>query len=218
MEEESGEKPGEEVPEIKIDPVTTSDEDTTSPKKKRISVAAATASPSRANKTKPVNEIPEQGVQIKGYLHRKKGTFGGWERAYAVVTYTAIYFTTGEDIREYHHVCPLEGQGTVKMEKKGHDKQSEGILVRSGKNKETLSLPLGDMSSWKQVIEEVLGVSQVTLELGSEDEDEAADAPPTPTPVTKATTAAPPMDGEAMFVCVSVLSESRVYYSCRVYT
>ena len=163
-----------------IDPITTSDEETTSPLKKRTSFSV---SPNRAAKSKPVNEIPEQGVQMRGYVHRKKGTFGGWERAYAVVTYAAIYFTSGEEVKDYHHVCLINGSGTVKLEKKGHDKQSEGLLVRSGKNKETLSLPSSESHSWKQVIEEVLGVSQANLELGSDEEDEGAEsATPTNAP------------------------------------
>ena len=158
-------------------------------KKKRTGF---TASPSRGHKTKPVNEIPDQGVQIKGYLHRKKGTFGGWEKVYCVLTYAAIYFTSGEDVREYHHVCMLSGSGTVKHEKRGHDKQSEGLLVKSGKNKETLSLAASDVQSWRQILEDVLGVSGGDLELGSEDEDEGVDA----------TTAAPPIDEGRYLLCV----------------
>jgi hypothetical protein len=171
----------QEKPDIVIDPITTSDEEIASPlKNKRTSFSI---SPNRSAKSKPVSEIPEQGVQMKGYVHRKKGTFGGWERAYAVVTYAAIYFTSGEEVREYHHVCLLNGSGTVKLEKKGHDKTSEGLVVRSGRNKEMLSLPLSEVHSWKQVMEEVLGVS-TNLELGSDEEDEGAESA-TPTNVPK---------------------------------
>ena len=174
--EQSQEKPtSEEVPEIKIEPVSTSEEN--SPRKR----ASIVPSPNRTAKNKPVSEIPEQGIQIKGYIHRKKGTFGGWERAYAVVTYAAIYFTSGEEVKEYHHVCLLNGSGTVKMEKKGHDKQSEGLLVKSGKNKETLSLPSSELASWRQVMEEVLGVAQGNLELDSDEEGDGAEST-TPTP------------------------------------
>ena len=186
-EEQQQEKPDEEVPEIKVEPAE--GENDTSSKKKRGYVAA---SPSRSLKGKPVNEIPEQGIQIKGYVHRKKGTFGGWERAYGVVTYAAIYFTSGEEVREYHHVCLLCGSGTVKHEKKGHDRQSEGLLVKSGKNKEMLSLAASEVQSWKQVLEDVLGVSQGNLELGSEDEDEEVDN--TAAPAATTTTAAPPSE------------------------
>lgn len=178
-EQQPPQKVEEPPPPAVIEPNTTSDEENASPlKKKRTSFAV---SPNRAAKSKPVNEIPEQGVQMRGYVHRKKGTFGGWERTYAVVTYAAIYFTSGEEIREYHHVCLLNGSGTVKLEKKGHDKQSEGLLVRSGKNKETLSLPSSEVNSWRQVMEEVLGVSQGSLEFGSDEEGEGA-GPPTTVP------------------------------------
>ena len=190
MEEEQQEKPDEKVPEIKVEPAEGED-DTSSKKKKRESVAV---SPSHSQKGKPVNEIPEQGIQIKGYVHRKKGTFGGWERTYGVVTYAAIYFTSGEDVREYHHVCLLCGSGTVKHEKKGHDKQSEGLLVKSGKNKETLSVAASEVQSWKQVLEDVLGVSQGNLELGSEDEDDDVDTSAVPAVTT--TAAEPIEEGE----------------------
>ena len=185
----------EDVPEIKIDAVTPSEEEIVSPKRKKFS---STASPARGTKTKPLNEIPDQGIQMKGYLHRKKGTFGGWERVYAVVTYNAIYFTSSEGVREYHHVCMFDGSGIVKIEKKGHDKSSEGLSVKSGKNKETLSLPATAIESWKQVMEDVLGVSQGTLELGSEDEDDGLDAPPTSTNnyVATGTKTAEPIEGK----------------------
>lgn len=179
------EKAEEEVPEIKVE-AATEEEKSVTMKKKRMSFPA---SPNRNSKAKPVNEIPDQGVQIKGYVHRKKGTFGGWERAYAVATYAAIYFTTGEEVREYHHVCMLSGSGIVKLEKKGHDKQSEGLFIKSGKNKETLSLPSTEVQSWRQVLEDVLGVSQ-ELELGSEDEGEEVDNTTTPQ-APRANTAAP---------------------------
>ena len=156
------------------------------------------ASPNRAARGKPVNEIPEQGVQMKGYVHRKKGTFGGWEKTYAVVTYAAIYFTSGDNVREYHHVCMLSGSGSVKVEKKGHDKQSEGLLVKSGKNKETLSLPSSEVGSWKQAMEDVLGVSQGNLELESEDEGEGAES------ATPNSSAVPRIEEGETGVCVCV--------------
>ena len=171
--QQTEEKAEEEVSDviIKVEPAT-EEEKSAAMKKKRMSFPV---SPNRSNKAKPVNEIPDQGIQMKGYVHRKKGTFGGWERAYAVVTYAAIYFTTGEEVKEYNHVCMLSGSGTVKLEKKGHDKQAEGLFIKSGRNKETLSLPSTEIQPWRQVLEDVLGVSQ-ELELGSEEEDEAVDS------------------------------------------
>ena len=177
IEDDKQEKPlEEEIPEIKVEPAEGEEE--MAPKKKRTSFAV---SPSRSRtKAKPLNEIPDQGIQMKGYVHRKKGTFGGWERTYCVVTFTAMYFTTGEDVREYHHMCMFDGVGSVKREKKGHDKQSESLFVKSGKNKETLSLAAGELQTWFSSLEEVLGVAQVNLELGSEDEDDGTPAPPAP--------------------------------------
>ena len=192
--EQQTENTSREVPAINIDE-TPVEEVETSPNRR---AGNAPPSPARGVKTKPVCEIPEQGIQKKGYVHRKKGTFGGWERVYAVVTYAAIYFTSGEDVREYNHVCMLSGSGTVKVEKKGHDKQSEGLFVKSGKNKETLSLPSSEVSSWKQVMEDVLGMSQ-SLELGSEDEDEGAESA-TPTPGG----AARVEDGETTVLCIYI--------------
>ena len=182
IEDDKQEKPPEEeIPEIKVEPAEGEEE--MAPKKKRTSFAV---SPSRSRtKAKPLNEIPDQGIQMKGYVHRKKGTFGGWERTYCVVTFTAMYFTTGEDVREYHHMCMFDGVGSVKREKKGHDKQSESLFVKSGKNKETLSLAAGELQTWFSSLEEVLGVSQVNLELGSEDEDDGTPAPP-PAPAAAA--------------------------------
>ena len=191
--EEQQEKPDEEVPSIKVEPAGGEEE---SPVKKRASIVP---SPSRNRKSKPVSEIPEKGIQIKGYVHRKKTPFGGWERTYGVVTFAAIYFTTGEDVREFHHVCMLSGTGTVKHEKKGHDRQSEGLVIRSGKNKETLSLSAADVQSWKTVLEDVLGVSG-SLEFDSGDEDEAVDTTTTAAVPTTTTKAPPPIeDGETHF-------------------
>lgn len=179
---EEQEKPDEEIPEIKVEPAEGGDETPT--KKKRSNFAV---SPNRGRKSKSLSEIPDQGIQIKGYVHRKKGTFGGWERAYCVVTFASMYFTTGEEVREYHHVCMLSGTGSVKQEKRGHDRQSESLAIKSGKNKETLSLASSEVQSWKQALENVLGVSQVSLELESEDEEEAVDT----MTMTAATTAVP---------------------------
>lgn len=191
-EEEEQEKPVEDVPAIKVEPAEGGNE---SPVKKRASISA---SPNRNRKSKPVNEIPDQGVQVKGYIHRKKGTFGGWERVYGVITYAAMYFTSGEDVREFHHVCMFSGTGTVKHEKKGHDRQSESLVVKSGKSKETLSLGATDVQSWKRVLEEVLGVSQ-DLEFVSGDEDDIPDSV-TPTAITPTPlTAAPLIDGKTSY-------------------
>lgn len=203
--EEQQEKPDEEVPSIKVEPAGGEEE---SPVKKRASIVP---SPSRNRKSKPVSEIPEKGIQIKGYVHRKKTPFGGWERTYGVVTFAAIYFTTGEDVREFHHVCMLSGTGTVKHEKKGHDKQSEGLVIRSGKNKETLSLSAADVQSWKTALEDVLGVSG-SLEFDSGDEDEAVDTTTTAAVPTTTTKAPPPIeDGETHFTVN--WTEITVHYS-----
>ena len=162
---ETVEEKTDEVPEIKVD--TVEPEEGTPSKKKNV-----TASPARGKKAKPLNEVPDQGILLKGSLHRKKGTFGGWEKAFCYVTYSAMYFTSGEDVREYHLMCPFNtGSGMVNKEKKGHDKQSEGLLVKSGKTKEILSLPNGELRQWKEVLENVLGLAG-GCELLSEDEDD----------------------------------------------
>lgn len=165
----------EEIPAIKVEPVEEEEE----PSKRKRSFAV---SPKVGKKTKPLSEIPDQGIQKSGYVHRKKGAFGGWEKAYCVVTFTAMYFTAGEEVREYHHMCLLGGTGSVKKEKKGHDKQSESIVIKSGKSKEVLSVAPSEIPAWKETMENVLGLS-ASCELLSEDEDDADTASATVEPI-----------------------------------
>lgn len=169
------EKQEEEVPVIKVEPVDEEEE----PSKRKRSFAV---SPKAGKKTKPLSEIPDQGIQKSGYVHRKKGPFGGWEKAYCVVTFTAMYFTAGEEVKEYHHMCLLGGAGSVKKEKKGHDKQSESLVIKSGKSKEVLSVAPAEIPAWKQTLEDALGLSG-SCEFHSEDEDDAGAASATAEPI-----------------------------------
>ena len=171
--QQTEEKAEEEVSDviIKVEPAT-EEEKSAAMKKKRMSFPV---SPNRSNKAKPVNEIPDQGIQMKGYVIVRRGhSEVGSEHTRS--SHTPPYTSRlGRRLKEYNHVCMLSGSGTVKLEKKGHDKQAEGLFIKSGRNKETLSLPSTEIQPWRQVLEDVLGVSQ-ELELGSEEEDEAVDS------------------------------------------
>ena len=64
---------------------------------------------------------------MKGYMYRKKPGLGNrWEKAYCVLTYQAMYFTTMQDNTEYNHMLSLMGDAQkILSEKKGHDKNSK---------------------------------------------------------------------------------------------
>ena len=77
--------------------------------------------------SKPAKKLPEQGVEMKGYIYRKKPGLGTrWEKTYSVLTYQAMYFTTMQDNVEYNHMLSLMGDAQKTLsEKKGHDKNSK---------------------------------------------------------------------------------------------
>ena len=85
-------------------------------KKKRDSKALAVS--------KPVRKLPEQGVEMKGYIHRKKQGLGSkWDKTYCVLTYQAIYFSPAPD-SDYNQTLSLTADSGI-SEKKGHDKNSK---------------------------------------------------------------------------------------------
>ena len=122
----------EHVPSITVEePLPANEEEPISStlKKKRESKALAVPKPA------PVRKLPEQGVEMKGYIHRKKPGLGSrWDKTYCVLTYQAIYFTTMQDNTEYNNMLTLSGdaadQRTLSESKKGHDKNSM-VLVNS---------------------------------------------------------------------------------------
>ena len=97
----------------------------------------------------PKNEkkIPDQGVAIKGYIHRKKPGLGrNWEKTYCVLTYQAIYFTTVNDNKDYSNMLPIypDSQGELIETKKGkgHDKHSQ-VPVSTPSNHNSIITQLG---------------------------------------------------------------------------
>lgn len=117
--EENG-KAAEDVPSISIEEPPPEEQST--PVKKRKESKAPSLKPQSQRK------LPDHGVEMKGYVHRKKaaGLGKAWEKTYCVLTYQAVYFTTMEDNKEYTHMFPLstEVKGSVSP-KKGHDKSSQ---------------------------------------------------------------------------------------------
>ena len=116
-----------EIPSITVEqppspatPSTPTHEDTSTLKKKKA-----------LGVSKPAKRLPDQGVEMKGYMYRKKPGLGTrWEKAYCVVTYQAMYFTTMQDNTEYNHMLSLMGDGEKTIsEKKGHDKNSKVLLA-----------------------------------------------------------------------------------------
>ena len=118
--------------------------------------------------------IPEQGVEMKGYAYRK--TWKKWEKCYCVLSFSALYFTTSADNKEYTHVLHIVDQkSSMKREKKGHDKNAHSLLIKTGGKKEQMSLESSEAcESWYQALEQVLGLSMVE-ELASEDEGEGVE-------------------------------------------
>lgn len=70
--------------------------------------------------------LPDQGVTLKGYIHRKKpGLARNWEKTYCVLTYQAMYFTTEVDNTEYSNMLCLSPGMDAKLEnKKGRNASS----------------------------------------------------------------------------------------------
>ena len=114
--------------------------------------------------------VPEQGIQKNGYVYRKGRK--KWEKCYCVLSYSALYFTTASDSKEYTHVLHIVDQkSSVKREKKGHEKNAHSLLIKAGGKKEQLSLESSvDCDSWHQTLQQVMSLSGIK-ELISEDED-----------------------------------------------
>lgn len=128
---------------------------------------------SRVGPSPKVRKLPDQGVQMKGHMYRK--TWRGWEKCWCVLTYNALYFTGMEESGEYSHMLPInqeESGGSIK-EKKGHDKQSKGLIIKPNKKSksETVSIEVSEFAQWYRQLEQVIGISGVE-ELLSEDEGE----------------------------------------------
>lgn len=80
--------------------------------------------------TKQEKKLPDQGVALKGYIHRKKPGLGrSWEKTYCVLTYQAMYFTTMQDTKEYSGMLPIYPDTECKLSEtkkgKGHDKHCQ---------------------------------------------------------------------------------------------
>ena len=186
------ENQAEGIPSIKVEPAE--GVNNIPAKKKR---PFTSSSPKLSKKAKPVSEIPDQGIQKKGYVYRKKGAFGAWEKTYCVLTFAAMYFTSGEEVKEYNHmfVLGVDGSPSVKQEKKGHDKQSQSVVVKYGRNKEVISVPSSDVASWKEMLEGVLGLGSCELPSEEEEEEEEDGKQETTSAVVD-----PIQDGESMAV------------------
>ena len=91
--------------------------------------------------TKPARKLPDQGVEMKGYIHRKKPGLGAkWDKTYCVLTYQAVYFSTMQDNTEYSHMLSLTGdnQQASISEKKGHDRSSKVEHIKREREFQTL--------------------------------------------------------------------------------
>ena len=111
----------EDVPCITVDEpaVENEEEQTGTLKKKRENKGLAV--------TKPLRKLPDQGVEMKGYIHRKRQGLGTrWDKTYCVLTYQALYFTTMQDNTEYSSMLSLTTDLKANIsEKKGHDKKTK---------------------------------------------------------------------------------------------
>ena len=112
----------EDVPSITVEEPASEESLSSTLKRKRDSKTPALAV------TKPARKLPDQGVEMKGYIHRKKPGLGTkWDKSYCVLTYQAVYFSTMQDNTEYSHMLSLTGdnlQASI-SEKKGHDRSSK---------------------------------------------------------------------------------------------
>ncbi len=90
---------------------------------------------SKALTVKPEKKLPDLGVAMKGYMHRKKtGLTKNWEKPYCVLTYQAMYFTTVEENKEYSNMLPIsqscQGKLSETKKGKGHDKHCQVPVSR----------------------------------------------------------------------------------------
>lgn len=190
-------KPETEVPTITVEPTEPPEEpseETETGKKNKRESKAFTGKKNPQKRT----EIPDQGVEMKGFLHRK--TWRGWDKCWCVLTYNAAYFTSSEENAEYSNMLPFsEGTGSLKQQRKGHDKQSQSLVIKVGKKSETVSVDSSEYMRWKDALEQVLGIGG-GLELGSEEEEEFERAEPID-------------EGECEGLCVGDGNGVRVYDS-----
>lgn len=136
-----------DVPSITVEeptsPQSAANQDTGTLKKKQ-----------RDNKTlaasKLARKLPELGVEMKGYMYRKKPGLGArWDKTYCVLTFQAMYFTSMSDNEEYNHMLSLMGDMQKTMsESKGRDRNSK---VRQSKGYELFGDD-GMICSWSRMI------------------------------------------------------------------
>jgi hypothetical protein len=70
--------------------------------------------------------LPDQGVALKGYLHKKKPGLGrNWEKMYCVLTYQALYFTGMEDNKDYSGMLPIYPDAEAKLSETKKGKNSK---------------------------------------------------------------------------------------------
>ena len=116
--QENGKTP-EGVPNITVEEPLPEEHVTPSRKRKESKVSSL--------KPTAQNKLPDHGVEMKGYIYRKKPGLGNrWDKTYCIVTYQAVYFTTVDDNKEYNHMLPLSSDITGSVSpRKGHDKSSQ---------------------------------------------------------------------------------------------
>ena len=166
----------EEVPKITVQDEEEPPTDITEERQPGDSESQANAKKKKESRAAPapkLRKLPDQGVQMKGHMFRK--TWKGWEKCWCVLTYNALYFTGVEESGEYSHMLAInqeESGGSIK-EKKGHDKQSKGLIIKPNKKSksETVSIDSSEFTQWYRQLEQVIGISGVE-ELLSEDEGE----------------------------------------------
>ena len=115
-------------------------------------------------------KVPDHGIQMTGWVHRKIG-WNRWEKCWCVLTFNALYFTGGESSGDYNHTLQLGDSNNAVQQKKGHNKQSKSLLIKTGKKSEQMSIEsVSECDQWQAALEVVMGISGVE-ELASEDEE-----------------------------------------------
>ncbi len=157
------------MPKITVESTEVPPEDDSPDQTKKRKESKAVTS-SKASK-KQRSEIPEHGVEMKGFVQRKVG-WGKWEKSWCVVTYNAMYFTSTEENRDYSHFVPIMPDSKKSVQQKKGQGSHPGLIVKVGSKKEHISFESSsEASQWLEKLDQVMGLSGVE-ELASEDEED----------------------------------------------
>ena len=160
------------MPSITVEAAAPPEDDSPEQGKKRRESKSATAKAAKKQR----NEIPEHGVEMKGFVQRKSG-WGKWEKSWCVVTYNAIYFTNSGENKDYSHFMPIMPEAKNVVQEKRGQGNHPGLIIKTGAKKEHISFESSnEATQWKEHLEQVMGITGVE-ELYSEDEEEEEGAP-----------------------------------------